>query len=193
MLSNKGIHMFVDFDLSNYYRLLHPRPVAVITSTCHSGKVNAMACSWFTPVSEDPPTVAVVIDEEAYTSQCIEESKEFVINILPAELINKIWTAGSASGRKVDKISKMNVTLVKCRKLSTYAIGESIGVIESTLIERIYVSGSKIFIGKVVATYVKEGTTGNYGWDLTKVSIPLHGWGKLFYILDNKSRYAYAR
>lgn len=185
--------MFVDFDLSNYYRLLHPRPVAVVTATCSSGKVNAMACSWFTPVSEDPPTVAVVIDEEAYTSQCIEEGKEFVINILPAELINKIWIAGSTSGRKVDKISEMKVTLIKCKKLSTYAISESIGVIESTLIEKIDVSGSKIFIGKVVAAYVKEGTTGKYGWDLTKTSIPLHGWGRLFYILDSKSKYTYVR
>lgn len=188
-----GVGLFVDYDVGSYYRLLHPRPVVVITSTCTSGKVNAMACSWFTPVSEDPPTIAIVIDENAYTSQCIEESKEFVVNVMPVELIDRIWIAGSVSGRNVDKIKEMNVTLVKCRKLNTYAISESLGVIEAVMVDKVNIAGSNIFLGNVVAAYVREGSTGKYGWDLSRVTLPLHGWGRLFYILDGKTKYVYAR
>jgi len=185
--------LFRDIELGDYYKLLHPRPVVVITSTCPDGRVNAMACSWFTPISEDPPTVAVVIDESAFTVKCIEESREFAINILPAELISKIWLAGSVSGRDVDKIKLMGVGLVNCRSVRASAITESIAVIEGSVTESYRVSGSVIFIARVVAAYVREGVVSRYGWDFSKVSLPLHGWGRLFYVIDSRTRSVFAK
>jgi flavin reductase (DIM6/NTAB) family NADH-FMN oxidoreductase RutF len=185
--------MFQTFDLSSYYRLLHPRPVVVVTSTCSDGRVNAMACSWFTPVSEDPPTVLIVLDVESYTAGCINWCGEFVINVLPAELLSKVWIAGSVSGREVDKIKAMGVKLMRCRKLNTYAIEESVAVIEAQVINKLEVSDSKVFIGRVVDAYVKEGVVGRYGWDLSKVSIPLHNWGRSFYILDKGTKHTYMK
>jgi len=185
--------MFQTFDLRSYYRLLHPRPTVVITSNCRDGRVNAMACSWFTPVSEDPPTVLIVLDVESYTAECIDWCSEFVMNVLPAELLNKIWVAGSVSGREVDKIKAMSVNLVRCRKLGTYAIEEAVAVVEAQVTNKLEVSGSKVFIGKVVDAYVKEGVVGRYGWDLSKVSLPLHNWGRSFYILDKGTKYTYVR
>ncbi|MEM0453716.1 MAG: flavin reductase family protein [Sulfolobales archaeon] len=184
--------MFQEYDLTNFYRLLHPRPAIVITSRCDD-KVNAMACSWFTPVSEDPPTVLVVIDESSYTAECISRTGEFVINILPSELLNKIWIAGSRSGRDVDKIKAMGVNLIKCVKVNSFAISEAVGVIEVSRVKAYEVSGTKVFIGEVVAAYVKEGVASKYGWDLNKVSIPLHDWGRKFYTLNKDVRYIYVK
>lgn len=152
-----------------------------------------MACSWFTPVSEEPPTVLVVIDESSYTAECIESSGVFAINILPSEFLDKIWIAGSKSGRDVDKIKAMGVNLIRCTKINSYAISEALAVVEATNVVTYSVSGSKIFVGEVVAAYVKEGTTSRYGWDLNKVSIPLHGWGRQFYVLDRNTRYVYVK
>ncbi|MCX8186731.1 MAG: flavin reductase family protein [Sulfolobales archaeon] len=185
--------MFQEYDLTTFYRLLHPRPVAVITSTCGEGKVNAMACSWFTPVSEEPPTIAVVVDESSYTAECIELMGEFALNILPSELLNKIWVAGSRSGRNVDKIRAMDVNLIKCSKINSYAISESIAYIEVSKVVSYGIGGSKVFFGEVVAAYVKDDVAGNYGWKLDKVSIPLHDWGRKFYVLDKNAKYTYIR
>ncbi|MCI4446900.1 MAG: flavin reductase, partial [Pyrobaculum sp.] len=52
-----------------FYRLLHPRPTVVIASKCPNGRINLMPASWNTPVSEEPPTVAVAVEKEAYTHQ----------------------------------------------------------------------------------------------------------------------------
>ncbi|MEM0360959.1 MAG: flavin reductase family protein [Sulfolobales archaeon] len=185
--------MFQEVGLSNFYRLLHPRPVVVVTSTCSEGKVNAMACSWFTPVSEEPPTVLVVVDEASYTAECVESTGEYVINVLPSEMLSKIWIAGSKSGRDVDKIKAMGVNLIKCVKVNSYAISESIAVIEVANVKTFSISGSKLFIGEVVAAYAREGAISKYGWDLSKVSIPLHGWGRQFYVLDRNTRYVYVK
>ncbi len=185
--------MFREFNVGEFYRLLHPRPVIIITSSCDSGKVNAMACSWFTPVSEEPPTVLVVVDETSYTAECVESSGGFAINVLPSEFLGKIWIAGSRSGRDVDKISAMEVNLIRCARINSYAISESLAVVEAVRIGTYGVGGSKIFIGEVVAAYVKEGVTGRYGWDLNKVSIPLHGWGRQFYVVDKNTKYVYVK
>ncbi len=185
--------MFREFSLSEFYRLLHPRPVVVITASCEGGKVNAMACSWFTPVSEYPPTVLVVIDEGSYTAKCIEGSGSFVINVLPSELLSKIWVAGSKSGRDVDKIKLMGVNLTKCIKIDSYAISESVAVLEVGNVKWYEVSGSRVYVGEVVTAYVKEGAVGKLGYDLNKVSIPLHAWGREFYILDRNVRHVYVK
>ncbi|RLG51036.1 MAG: flavin reductase family protein, partial [Thermoproteota archaeon] len=64
-------------DVGDYfYRLLHPSLTVLLVSKS-SEKVNVMACSWCTPVSEDPPLIAVAVSKESLTNQLIRESREF--------------------------------------------------------------------------------------------------------------------
>lgn len=185
--------MFVDLDVEYYYRLLHPRPVVIITSLCPDGKGNAMACSWFTPVSEEPPIVSIAVAKENYTCDCIKYCKEFAINVLPANLYEKVWFVGSRSGRNVDKLSSAGFSMRKGKKISTPIIEDSLGVIEAKVINEVEAGECMLFLGEVVATYAKENIVTTYGWNLNKAQLLLHGWGRIFYVMNSRCRRLYVR
>jgi len=46
-------------EVETFYLLLHPRPAYLIGSGKVGEKVNFMAASWVSPVSEEPPLVGV--------------------------------------------------------------------------------------------------------------------------------------
>jgi len=172
---------------------LHPRPVIVVTSICPNGRGNAMACSWFTPISEEPPIVSIAVAKENYTCECIRYCKEFAINILPANLYEKIWFIGSRSGRSVDKLGLIGLKTVKGKKVSVPIIEESLGIIESKVINEIEAGESILFLGEVVAVYAKENTITTYGWNLNNVQLLLHGWGRAFYVVNSRCKRLFAK
>jgi len=179
---------FLDVEIESYYRLLHPRPVVIVTSTCPEGKGNAMACSWFTPVSEEPPIVAIAIAKENYTCECIKFCKAFAINIVHPNLYDKVWFFGSRSGREVDKLKTSGLKFRNGKKINVPIIEDSLGVIETKLINEIEAGECILFLGEVVATYAKKESLTKYGWKLDKAPILMHGWGRVFYVLDSRAR-----
>jgi len=187
-----GDYLFVDLDVESYYRLLHPRPVVVITSLCSNKKGNAMACSWFTPVSEEPPIISIAVAKENYTCDCIKHCKEFAVNILPADLYEKVWFVGSRSGRSIDKLSLTGFNIKKGKKISVPIIEDSLGVIEARVINEVEAGECILFLGEVVAVYVRENVVTTYGWNLNRVQLLLHGWGRVFYVMNSRSRRLFA-
>jgi len=46
-------------DLGESYKLLHPRPVVLVCARGKDSRVNVISCPWVTPVSDDPPLIAI--------------------------------------------------------------------------------------------------------------------------------------
>ncbi|MFN3805358.1 MAG: flavin reductase family protein, partial [Pyrobaculum sp.] len=100
-----------------FYRLLHPRPTVVIIAKCPDGRINLMPASWNTPVSEEPPTIAVAIDKSTYTHRCLQWHKAATINIFSIDAADLIYKLGTASGREVDKAAAFGVGLQPSEKV----------------------------------------------------------------------------
>ncbi|MEM4280122.1 MAG: flavin reductase family protein [Archaeoglobaceae archaeon] len=153
------------------YRLLHPRPVVLI---CAGEKPNVMACSWITPVSDEPFMVAVAIWKENYTFELIEEKKEFTVNVPQPELLDAVWIAGTKSGRKVDKIRTCNLRVRKANKVDAYVIENCIANLECVVREKVFAGEHTVYIAEVVDAYAE-------GFEKTwKTKILLHLGGKDF-------------
>ncbi|MGB9599449.1 MAG: flavin reductase family protein [Myxococcota bacterium] len=154
------------------YKLLHPKIVALITSRSKKGRENVMSCAWMTPVSVNPPLVLVSIAREWYTSELINESKEFVINIPDFSMIKEVMLAGTLSGRRIDKLMKMGLKVSKAKMVKSPVVDKCIAHIECKLVKKVEAGESYIFIGKVLAAYADE----NYfdrQWK-SRANIPLH-------------------
>jgi flavin reductase (DIM6/NTAB) family NADH-FMN oxidoreductase RutF len=154
------------------YKLLHPKLVALITSRSKKGRHNVMSCAWMTPVSVNPPLVLVCIVKEWYTSELINDSKEFIINIPDRSMIREIMLAGTLSGRRVDKLVKMGLKVSKGRSVKSYSIDKCIAHLECKLVKKVSAGESYIFIGRVLNAYADEEYFDKRWKD--KASLPLH-------------------
>ena len=167
--------------LKRFYLALHPRPAYIIGSGAYGSRANLMAASWVTPVSEEPPRVAVAIDKESFTWELIKERGEFTVNVLSAERINEIYYVGSRSGRDVDKLSASGLKVARGEEVSSPVVLDSIAVLECRAFTSVDCGDTTLVIGDVVRCLVNEELfEERRGWDLRRVRIPLHVWGRAF-------------
>jgi flavin reductase (DIM6/NTAB) family NADH-FMN oxidoreductase RutF len=165
--------------MSNFFKLLHPRPVVLVCSISKKDKPNIMACSWITPVSEEPPLIALALWREGYTHSLIEETKEFTINVPSASLLKQVWIAGTKSGRKVDKITLTKLKLVPAKKVKPPVIEECMGHLECRLLSSMKAGECNIYVGEVVEAYADESLFKKGVWT-EDANILLHSGGKFF-------------
>ncbi|MEM4680747.1 MAG: flavin reductase family protein [Acidilobaceae archaeon] len=168
-------------DGAEFYRMLHPRPVVLIVTRCPNGKLNVMSASWVTPVSEEPPLLAVAISKESYTTLCLEHSLEATLNIPGAEHADLVYKAGSVSGREIDKVSQFGMRLEESLSVSTPHWADALGYIEVRVRHRIDAGESWLYLFEVVVAHVRSELWSKWGWKSPQAGPLLHGIGKAFY------------
>lgn len=125
--------------------------------TCGSeGRTNIIPVSFCMPVSKAPPMVACAIGQMAYSTQLIQQTKEFVINVPTQDLKRQIYYCGFHSGRDVDKFKETGLTPQPANYVATPIISECVAHMECR-VEQAINSGDKIlFIATVVDAYADE-------------------------------------
>lgn len=171
--------MKTEIDLAESYRLLHPRPVVLICSADRSGKVNVMACSWITPISDDPPLIAISLWLKGYTHKLIDETGEFTVNIPSVNLLKQVWIAGTKSGSKIDKVKLLNLTFTQAKAVKPPAIENCIGVLECKVKNKITINEQALYIAEVVKAYAEEELFKDKVWSM-KANILHHAGGRIF-------------
>ena len=166
--------------VENFYLILHPRPAYLIGSGRVGVKVNFMAASWVSPVSEEPPLVGVAVDVTSYTRELIDMYGEFTVNVLPIGSLDKLYYAGTVSGRSEDKAKA--IRYMKGERVEAPVAEEAIGVIECRVYTTIKTQDVIFYVGEVLSARADERFFGERsGWNLKKTNLPLHNWGAGFY------------
>ncbi len=167
-----------------WYYILHPRPAYVIVARGPQGKVNFMAASWVMPLSEEPPRIVAAFDKEAYTTELALASGAFTVNVLPIEERDFIYTAGTTSGREVDKTALLGArfedTSVGAPRL---AQPRPLGYIAARIHQALEDAAEDVYL--VIADVVEakadpELFNPRYGWELKKTRIAMHAAGRAF-------------
>ena len=166
--------MYVEIEPGDYH-VLHPRPVYLIVSRSRSGRLNVMAASWVSPVSDEPFLVAVPIWSRSLTHEYIVETGEFTINVLGEEHLNIAYKAGSVSGRDVDKLSALGLKPYPSKHIATPGLEGVLGFLECVVENRVSVGESTLFIAGVKAVHVRRDLYSRYGWNLTDLLPALKG------------------
>ncbi len=106
--------------------ILKALPKGILLTTACDGKVNTMTIGWGSlGVNWRKPVFTAYIRESRYTRPMLEKSREFTINV-PLDAVNPdiIKICGSKSGRDMDKIKELGLTLVPGEKVQAPAIKE---------------------------------------------------------------------
>lgn len=138
------------------YRLLHPQPVALITSIDEDRKPNVCTVAWIMPVSIEPPLITVALQKRHKTTDNIIKTKEFVVNIPGNEQIDIVKFCGSKSGWDTDKIKEFKISIEKGKRLNTSRIKGSVAYIECELYSYFEAGDHYLFNGKIILAEVEE-------------------------------------
>lgn len=97
-----------------------------ILITTKADKVNSMTIGWGAlGIEWGLPIFTTYIRTGRYTAEQLLKNPEFTVNIPYGDFNKKILgVCGSKSGRDIDKIKELNLTLVEANKISVPAIKE---------------------------------------------------------------------
>ena len=101
-------------------------PHGVLLTTRDGEKVNSMAIGWgHIGVEWRRPVFVVYVRSSRYTKELLDKTGEFTVNIPLGEVDSRIISVcGTDSGRDVDKIEKLGLTLVESDHVAVPGIRE---------------------------------------------------------------------
>lgn len=152
----------------------------ILLTTCADGEVDTMTIGWGTVgVVWGKPVFQVLVRESRHTKKLLEKNGEFTVNVPVGEFDkNILGICGTKSGRDMDKIKELGLTLEPGQTVSVPAIRQLPLTLECKVIykqdqdpERIhresfdkyYAKGTKnegdyhtVYYGEITAAYIVE-------------------------------------
>lgn len=159
--------------LSRAFTLMEPGPVVLVTT--HDGKrPNIMTLSW-TMVVDFIPRFAFTTGPWNHSFAALKKTRECVIAIPAADMLDKVVGIGTCSGADTDKFARFGLTPGKGRIVKAPLIEECLANIECKVID--FVGRHNIVVLEGVAAYLDSAR---------KEQRMLHAVGDGTFIVDGR-------
>src|SRR5687767_2504886 len=112
-----------DFPLDQIRRYLEPGPI-VLVSSAWKGETDIMTMGWHMMLGFEPALFACYIWDENRSFGLIRRSKQCVINLPTADLVDTVVGIGNSSGAQVDKFAEFGLTPVRGSRVDAPLIRE---------------------------------------------------------------------
>ncbi len=132
------------------FTLIEPGPVVFVT-TRDRQRPNVMTISW-TMVVDFTPVFAITTGAWNYSYTALAKSRECVIAIPGADLIDQVVGVGTCSGADTDKFEKFKLSPAKAKHVRAPLIRECLANIECRVLD--IVRKHDIVVLKGVAAYI---------------------------------------
>ncbi|WP_029523087.1 flavin reductase family protein [Persephonella sp. KM09-Lau-8] len=171
--------------------IIVPRPIAWVSTVSKDGIYNLAPFSYFAGISSDPPLLLISVGsketkEKKDTWQNIEDTGEFVVNMVTKETLEKMNITALPFDREIDEFEKAGLTPVPSSIVKAPRVKESPVNIECKRFEIIKIGKMGIILGEVLKVHVKEDILNEKGYvDTTKLEI-IGRLGGANYCLINK-------
>lgn len=135
-----------------------------VVSSKKDKRFNGQIATTVFQITSKPPTIAVSINKKNLTHNFILESKLFTVSILSTETPMKfIGRFGFKSGREIDKFEGVDYQVGVTG--TPIVLENSIGYLETEVINTLDVGTHVVFVGKVVdAQILKDGEPMTYAY-----------------------------
>lgn len=139
------------------YRPVHPSPAALVTSVSEDGRPNIITLGEVFNVSVSQPVIlGIAIAKPRYSHKLISATREYVVNLPTAAMVEAVDRCGTVSGREVDKFAQFGLTAVAAEKVRPPLIGECPINIECRVIGIQEVGDHDLFLGEALMEHVAE-------------------------------------
>lgn len=156
---------FTKLPAKDRYRLLcsfvAPRPIALVTTISTDGGSNAAPMSFFNVFSQDPPIVILGIQARPDgslkdTAINIQETGEFVVNLVDIAIAKQMITCGINFPRGVDEVEKSGLSLAPSLQVRPGRVSEAPCSMECRVHQSIDFPRRAIVLGEVVQMNVRD-------------------------------------
>lgn len=143
--------------------LVVPRPIAFVTTINEDGVVNAAPFSYFNLMGNDPPVVAIGIGKDESrkyglkdTGYNIQKTREFVINMVNEDIIEKVNLTAIDFPPEVDESEIAGLTKLPSAKVKPPRIKESASNFECRHLSTIEIGNVRVVIGEIIYLHLDE-------------------------------------
>jgi len=165
---------------SGFYEILSPRCTVLISTVDREGKANAAPFSFVTPVSSNPPLLLFAATPARHTLANARETGDFVLNIVPEELLDRLWVCSKAFPKGVSEIEEAGLTERKSKQVKSPSIEECVGWIECQLEFEKEAGDHILVVGRVVHAECKDEFMVQGQFDVSRAKPVMHIRGKRF-------------
>ncbi len=133
-----------------------------VVSTWDKGRATGCTANSAMQITSDPATIAVSINHDNYTNQCIQDTGKFAISILGENTTPSIiGTFGFRSGRDFDKFGEVKQEV----KSFLPIVSEACAYMVCEVIDKMETSTHTVFLGKVIdADILREDAPMTYSY-----------------------------
>jgi flavin reductase (DIM6/NTAB) family NADH-FMN oxidoreductase RutF len=168
--------------LEDFYKLLAPRPIVLITTVDKRGRINAAPMSFVTPIEIDPPILALSTGYDGDTYRNISETGEFVVNLVTEKIKKQMRICGRSFPHGVNELEKAGLRWEPSKKVKPPRVIECPVNLECKL-EWTYKGPEYVVVaGRVVAVNVRKGAVKAGRLNVEGVRPLLHITGKAFIV-----------
>jgi len=160
--------------------LLAPLPTVMVS--CGSmEESNIITIAWTGIINSNPPMTYVSVQRSRHSHDIIEESGEFVINLVPAGLVKAMDFCGVRSGRDVDKFDSQGLTRAKADTVSAPLIDESPVNLECKVKDIVRMQTHDMFMAEITAVHIDEKYVDEKGaYDFGAMELVAFNHGKYY-------------
>ena len=179
-----------DLDRKGIYKLMTsvivPRPIAWISTISKDGIPNLAPFSYYAGISSEPPLIVVSIGrkkdgERKDTWQNIEDTGEFVINLVDYPLAEKMVITSHPFDREVNEFKEAGLTEEKSSIVKAPSVLEAPVKIECENYQIIQIGHMGLVIGKVLLVRFDDKLWNPEGYiDTTKLDLVGRLGGNLY-------------
>lgn len=133
-----------------------------VVSTWDEGRATGCTANSAMQITSDPATIAISINHDNYTNQCIQNTGKFAISILGENSSpSVIGTFGFKSGRDNNKFDEVESVV----KSFMPVVSDACAYIVCEVIDKLETSTHTVFLGKVLdADTLKQDTPMTYAY-----------------------------
>jgi len=167
--------------------------VVMVSCKREGERPNIITAAWAGTICSDPVMLSVSIRKERYSHAIIQETGEFVVNLVTKELAYATDFCGVRSGRDVDKFREMNLTELAMEHVAAPGIAESPLNLECRVTEIKELGSHDMFLAKVEGvtiddTYMDE--TGRF--HLNNAGLVTYSHGEYFELGRRLGKFGYS-
>lgn len=166
--------------------MLYPVPAVMVSCNRKGETPNIITIAWAGTICSDPAMVSISVRKERYSHSIIEETGEFVINLVTKELVFATDYCGVRSGRDVDKFKETGLTPQASQVVDAVGIKESPVNIECKVKSVEHLGSHDMFIAEVVNVSIDDKYMDEKGaFHLNSANLVAYSHGE-YYVLGEK-------